>query len=254
MSRGDFSPALLPRPSSASLSVPTRVFRLQLFSKAGTLLRYENQEVFNRIKTKIKLCAMESLGAPDVHANLLCSEAIQSVIASHPDSDEILHELIYYFSVKIPRRNYITDYLLLYLLQTLMVDCGEPFHLAMNSEMLMRSMGKLIYFYRCTKDERKLKCYNLALNMLKCWEETFFTRQNEFKHIITACQRMKEIIATKEGSEYTYALPAALWPTRAASTADSTPRPLSMNATSLRPRSHGPAQRESSITKRTSIA
>ena len=238
MSGDEFSPSLLPRRTSSSSQRIS--FRLPMFSKAGALLRYENQEVFNRIKTKIKLCTMESLGAPDVHANQQCSQAIQSIISSHPDSDEILTELIFYFSKKIPRRNPVTDYLLLYLLQTLVVDCGEPFHHAMNSEMLMRSMEKLMHLYRCTKDEKGLQCYLLASDMLKRWEATFFARRKEFNHIIAACQRMKTLFTSKTTDGNTYALPAPQ-PTRATSTSDSTPRPLSMNAASLRPSSYGVA-------------
>ena len=229
MSGENSSPPLLPRSSSSSnLSLQLR--KLPIFHKAGASLRYDSWQVFNQIKTKIKLCSMESLGIPDVFANQSCRELIQSVIASHPDSDEILTEVVFYMAKKVPRKNPIVDYLLLSLIETLMVDCGEPFHLAMNSEHMMSSLEKLIRHYKHSKSDRGVDCFSMAVDLLQCWGEAFRFRPKEFAHILSLYGRMKDTVTFKDIQSNVHAPLAVNQSPQRTSTSVTSARSLSFEA------------------------
>lgn len=168
---------------STSIAASSRQLIGSLFGTPGSSLTGTDKEAFANIKKQVKLSIAESLPSPDFIANVNCCNAVLSVINTESHSNEILREVVFLLCKKLTSSVPKTDLLLLTLIETLMNTCGEDFHHAINCEYFVKTLSRVVNSYKMERGDAKL-VFNLAIDLIQCWGEAFYTRSKEYQHLV----------------------------------------------------------------------
>mmetsp|Transcript_12902 Transcript_12902/g.21602 ORF Transcript_12902/g.21602 Transcript_12902/m.21602 type:complete len:962 (-) Transcript_12902:63-2948(-) len=153
---------------------------MELFRSPGAALLGPDKLQFDEMKGLIDAATNDYLVRADWNANMACVDKMNSGFRS----PEVMYEVMFLLRRKLACKIPSTVSLTLQLLGSMVNNCGNRFHTAINDSKFMGDIGSVARYYSGRVGQENKEVSEVCLDVVQSWGEAFLPKRKQFSNIV----------------------------------------------------------------------